>query len=72
MLTLFIPTPRLGTKQPSYNDTKENKIFLIYKEIQMGSGAESYMGKGLPNTWGNAQIFSPYTSYMYEEVVSHI
>jgi hypothetical protein len=26
---------------------KENKIFLIYKEIQMGSGAKSYMRKGL-------------------------
>jgi hypothetical protein len=25
---------------------KENKIFLIYKEIQMGSGAKSYMRKG--------------------------
>jgi hypothetical protein len=31
------------------NDKKENKIFLIlqYKEIQMGSGAKSYMRKGL-------------------------
>ncbi len=25
---------------------KENKIFLIYKEIQMVSGAKSYMKKG--------------------------
>ncbi len=25
---------------------KENKIFLIYKEIQMGSGANSYMRNG--------------------------
>ncbi len=25
---------------------KENKIFLIYTEIQMESGAKSYMGKG--------------------------
>jgi hypothetical protein len=25
---------------------KENKIFLIYKEIQMGSGAKSYTRKG--------------------------
>jgi hypothetical protein len=25
---------------------KEKKIFLIYKEIQMGSGAMSYMRKG--------------------------
>jgi hypothetical protein len=26
---------------------KENLIFLIYKEIQMGSGAMSYIRKGL-------------------------
>jgi hypothetical protein len=25
---------------------KEKKIFLIYKEIQKGSGAKSYMRKG--------------------------
>jgi hypothetical protein len=29
-----------------YTDKKENKIFLIYKEIQIGSGAKSYMRKG--------------------------
>jgi hypothetical protein len=46
MFTLLIPKPRLGTKQPSYNNKKENNIFLIYKEIQMGSGAKSNMGKG--------------------------
>jgi hypothetical protein len=27
-------------------DKKENKIFLIYREILMGSGAKSYMRKG--------------------------
>ncbi len=26
-----------------YTEKKENKIFLIYKEIQTGSGAKSYM-----------------------------
>jgi hypothetical protein len=26
-------------------DKRENKIFLIYEEIQMGSGAKSYMRK---------------------------
>jgi hypothetical protein len=26
-------------------DKKENNIFLIYKEVQMGSGAKSYMRK---------------------------
>jgi hypothetical protein len=28
-------------------DKKENKIFLIYKEIQSGAVAQSYMTKGL-------------------------
>jgi hypothetical protein len=29
----------------SYTDKKENKSFLIYKEIEMGSGAKSYLRK---------------------------
>jgi hypothetical protein len=29
-----------------YTNKKENIIFLIYKEIQMGSGAKSFMRKG--------------------------
>jgi hypothetical protein len=29
-----------------YTDKKENKIFFIYREIQMGSGAKSYTRKG--------------------------
>jgi hypothetical protein len=33
-------------KRDYYTDKKENKIFLICKEIQMGSGATSYMRKG--------------------------
>jgi hypothetical protein len=32
-----------------HTNKKENKIFLIYKEIQKGSGAKSYMTKGLPS-----------------------
>jgi hypothetical protein len=32
---------------PSYTDKKENEIFLVYKEIQKGSGAKSYMRKGM-------------------------
>ncbi len=32
---------------PPNTDKKEKKIFLIYKEIQKGSGAESYMANGL-------------------------
>ncbi len=30
----------------SHTDKKENQIFLIYMEIQMGSGTKSYMMKG--------------------------
>jgi hypothetical protein len=42
-------------------DKKENKIFLIYKEIQMGSGAKSYMRKDfLIYEEIHTQIFSPY------------
>jgi hypothetical protein len=29
-----------------YTDKKENQIFLIYKEIQSGAVAKSYMRKG--------------------------
>jgi hypothetical protein len=32
--------------QTIHTDKKENKIFLIFKEIHMGSGAKSYMRKG--------------------------
>jgi hypothetical protein len=34
------PTPR-------YTDKKENQIFLIYREIQSGAVAKSYMTNGL-------------------------
>jgi hypothetical protein len=30
----------------SHTDKKENKIFLLYKEIQSGAVAKSYMRKG--------------------------
>jgi hypothetical protein len=33
-------------REGQYTDKKENKIFLLYMEIQMGSGAKSYMRKG--------------------------
>jgi hypothetical protein len=50
-----------------YNDKKENEIFLIYKEIQMGSVAKSYMRKGF-------LIYEEMRKYLiiYEEAVSHI
>jgi hypothetical protein len=49
-----------------YTDKKENKIFLIYKEIQMGSGAKSYM-KGFLIQYMRkcTNVFT-----IYEEVVS--
>jgi hypothetical protein len=34
----------------THTDKKEKKIFLIYKEIQMGAIAKSYVcGEGVPN-----------------------
>jgi hypothetical protein len=42
---------RLQSNRASKNrrtERKENKTFLIYKEIQKGSGAKSYMTNGLP------------------------
>jgi hypothetical protein len=38
---------------------KENKILLIYKKIQMGSGAKSYMKKGFL-IYEEMRNFSPY------------
>jgi hypothetical protein len=37
-IVLFVPLP--------LTDKKENKIFLIYKEIQSGTVAKSYMRQG--------------------------
>jgi hypothetical protein len=46
---------------------EENEISLIYKEIQMGSVAKSYMRKGF-------QIYEEMRKYLtiYERAVSHI
>jgi hypothetical protein len=51
----------------AYTDKKENLIFLIYKEIQSGAVAKSYMRKGF-------LIYEEMRKYfpIYEEVVSHI
>jgi hypothetical protein len=48
-------------------DKKENQIFLIYKEIQNGAVAKSYMKKGF-------LIYEEMRKYLtiYEEAVSHI
>jgi hypothetical protein len=53
---------------PLYTDKKENKIFLIYKEIQSGgAGAKSYMRKGF-------LIYEEMRKHFptYEEAVNHI
>jgi hypothetical protein len=43
---------------------KKNEIYLIYKKIQIGLVAKSYMGKGFLILYmGNAQIFN----HIYEE-----
>ncbi len=43
-------SPNLALSPPQftcpYNDEKENPVFLIYKEIQSGAVAKSYMRKG--------------------------
>jgi hypothetical protein len=46
---------------------KENQIFLIYKEIQSGAVAKSYVRKGF-------LIYEEMRKYfpIYEEAVSHI
>jgi hypothetical protein len=45
------PAPRDGQspvhKRDDYTDKKDNKVFLIYKEIQNGAVAKSYMTNGL-------------------------
>ncbi len=50
-----------------HTDKKENKVSLIYQEIQMGSGAKSYMRKGLLIYEGMHKYF-----HHNDEVVSHI
>ncbi len=50
-----------GALDPApHTDKKENEIFLIYKEIQNGAVAKSYMRieEGLTTIWGNAHIFN--------------
>ncbi len=59
----------LTTEQLYYQTSlikKENKIFLIYKEIQNGAVAKSYMRKGF-------LIYEEMSKYLtiYEEAVSH-
>jgi hypothetical protein len=46
---------------------KKTKFSLKYKEIQMGSGAKSYMRKGFQKYEEMRKVFP-----IYEEAVSHI
>jgi hypothetical protein len=50
-----------------HTDKKENESFLIYKEIQMGAVAKSYMRKGF-------LIYEEMRKYLtiYEKAVSHL
>jgi hypothetical protein len=60
-------TPTLIDDNSMYTDKKENKIFLIYKEIQSGAVAKSYMRKCF-------LIYEEMRKYfpIYEEAVSYI
>jgi hypothetical protein len=52
-------------KYERYSEKRENKIFLIYKEIQMGAVAKSYMSKGF-------LIYEEMRKYLViDEAVSH-
>jgi hypothetical protein len=46
-----------------YTDKKENQIFLIYKEIQNGAVAKSYMTSG-PSSYLTLQLLHSEFSYM--------
>jgi hypothetical protein len=63
-LKIFSP---ITYRNPTHTDKKENQIFLIYREIQSGAVAKSYMRKGF-------LIFEDMGKYypIYEEAVSHI
>jgi hypothetical protein len=50
-----------------YTDKKENQIFLIYKEVQSGEVAKSYIRKGFLIYEEMRQYFP-----IYEEAVSLI
>jgi hypothetical protein len=54
---IISPPPHYSCIAGKYTDKKENEIFLIYKEIKMGSVAKSYMMKGFLIV-RKAQIFN--------------
>ncbi len=44
---LIIKEKRKYNEEQVYTDKNENQIFLIFKEIQKGAGAKSYVTNGL-------------------------
>ncbi len=61
-------------KQEQFNNSvatlikKEKQIFLIYREIQSGAVAKSYIRKGFLILYEEMRKYIP----IYEEAVSHI
>jgi hypothetical protein len=66
-LDTFLPKEKCHEFREIGEFKGEKKIFLIYKEIQMGSVAKSYMRKGF-------LIYEEMRKYLtkYEEAVSRI
>jgi hypothetical protein len=56
----------IHSQLPLHTDKKENQFFPIYKEIQSGAVAKSYMRKGFP-------IYEEMGKYfpIYKEAVSY-
>jgi hypothetical protein len=69
MLSMTSQPPSHPPPPAHCTDKKENKIFLIYREIQMGSGAKSYMRKGFLIY---EELHKYFHHIQYEEVVMHL
>jgi hypothetical protein len=59
-LISFGHTANISIFPKARTDKKEKKIFLIYKEIQSGAVAKSYMRKGFQIYEEMRQYISPY------------
>ncbi len=67
---IFVPVTSENTpsvRSILHTDRKENKVFLIYKEIQSGGVAKSYMRKGFLKYEKMRKYFP-----IYKEAVSHM
>ncbi len=67
MLTQHAYAAFFSVRTVLYTDKKENKFFPVYKEIQSGAVAKSYMKKGF-------LIYEEIGKYfpIYKEAVSYI